>query len=72
MPSTALRRGRRKRTTRVSKRKPRTMTNPVEQLSLIDEIDRRQNEVLDRLDELNEQVESLLKKCLPAKEDSEA
>lgn len=35
--------------------------------SLLEELDARQNEVLDQLDELNAQVERVLKECVPAK-----
>ncbi len=40
------------------------MSNPHQQRTLLDEIDQRQNEVIDQLDDLNHQIESLLKECL--------
>jgi len=36
--------------------------------SLLEELDTRQNEILDQLDELNARIERVLKECLPAKE----
>ena len=36
-------------------------------ISLLEDIDRRQNEVLEQLDELNTQVEGLIKRHLPPK-----
>ena len=39
------------------------MTNTTESQSLIEEIDARQNEVLAQIDELNQQIESLLDEC---------
>jgi hypothetical protein len=46
------------------------MTTPIEQLGFIDEIDRRQNQVLDQLDKLNDRVEALIEQYLPAKKSS--
>lgn len=48
------------------------MSDPVRQLTVIDEIDNRQNEVLNQLDELNARVEQLLKECTPNREQEEA
>ena len=36
--------------------------------SLLEELDARQNEILDQLDELNARIERVLRECLPAKE----
>ncbi|MGI8979168.1 MAG: hypothetical protein ACR2FY_08080 [Pirellulaceae bacterium] len=36
--------------------------------SLLEELDARQNEILDQLDELNARIERVLKECLPTKE----
>lgn len=36
--------------------------------SLLEELDARQNEILDQLDELNARIERVLKEFLPAKE----
>ena len=36
--------------------------------SLLEELDTRQDEILDQLDELNARIERVLKECLPAKE----
>jgi hypothetical protein len=33
--------------------------------SLLEELDARQNEILDQLDELNARIERVLKDCLP-------
>ncbi|QDU93530.1 hypothetical protein [Lignipirellula cremea] len=38
--------------------------------SLIDELDTRQNEVLDKLDELNKQLVELLKNCTVSRAES--
>jgi hypothetical protein len=35
--------------------------------SLLEELDARQNEILDQLEELNTRIERVLKECLPAK-----
>ena len=35
--------------------------------SLLEELDARQNEILDQLEELNARIERVLKECLPAK-----
>jgi hypothetical protein len=43
------------------------MPSPTEQRSLLDELDARQNEVLDQLDELNQRIESLISECLPSR-----
>ena len=44
------------------------MSDPARQLTVIDEIDNRQNEVLNQLDALNARVEELLKECVPSHE----
>ncbi len=36
--------------------------------SLLEELDTRQNEILDQLEELNARIERVLKECMPAKE----
>ncbi len=36
--------------------------------SLLEELDLRQNEILDQLEELNVRIERVLKECVPAKE----
>lgn len=36
--------------------------------SLLEELDTRQNEILDQLEELNARIERTLRECLPAKE----
>jgi hypothetical protein len=36
--------------------------------SLLEELDTRQNEILDQLEELNARIERVLKDCMPAKE----
>jgi hypothetical protein len=36
--------------------------------SLLEELDARQNEILDQLEELNARIERVLKECVPAKE----
>ncbi|MFN0020522.1 MAG: hypothetical protein ACKVP0_19870 [Pirellulaceae bacterium] len=36
--------------------------------SLLEELDSRQNEILDQLEELNARIERVLKECMPAKE----
>ena len=36
--------------------------------SLLEELDARQNEILDQLEELNARIERVLKDCMPAKE----
>ncbi len=46
------------------------MSSPRQQASLIDELDARQNDVLDRLAELNARVETLLRSCLELRETS--
>ena len=35
--------------------------------SLLEELDTRQNEILDQLEELNARIERVLKECMPAK-----
>ena len=47
------------------------MNAPSEQRTLLEEIDARQDEVLEKLAELNERVESLLRECLAAFRDGE-
>ena len=54
---------RRRRKAPVGKRNPRKMTTPAQQSNIIDEIDARQNDVLDQLDQLNRRVEALLQEC---------
>ena len=44
------------------------MTTPSNQVQLIDELESRQNDVLDRLAELNARVEGLLNDCLAARD----
>lgn len=44
------------------------MTSPNNQASLIDELESRQNDVLDRIAELNARVEDLLNECLVARD----
>ncbi len=39
-------------------------SDPV-RLSLLEELDSRQNELLDELDKLNHRIEQLLRSCLP-------
>ena len=59
MPTTKRRRTRRSRPKRPTKKFCR-MTSPEDGQTLIDQIDRRQTELLDQLAELNARVESLL------------
>jgi len=59
MPTTKRRPRRRSRPRRPTKKFCR-MTSPEDGQSLIDQIDRRQTELLDQLAELNTRVESLL------------
>jgi hypothetical protein len=40
------------------------MTNDAPRLSLLEELDARQNELLDQLDELNARIEQVLQECL--------
>jgi hypothetical protein len=40
------------------------MTNDAPRLSLLDEIDARQNELLDELERLNGRIEQVLRECL--------
>lgn len=40
------------------------MPDSPQKVSLLEELDQRQNEVLDELDKLNEDVENLLNECL--------
>ena len=42
------------------------MTNDAPRLSLLEELDARQNELLDELDRLNRRIEQVLQACLPA------
>jgi hypothetical protein len=42
----------------------------MEHPDLIEDLDKRQNEVLDRLAELNARVESLLNECLAARDEA--
>jgi hypothetical protein len=42
----------------------------MDQSALLDDLDRRQNEVLDRLAELNARVEALLQECMTARENA--
>lgn len=44
------------------------MTSPTNQGHLIDELESRQNDVLNRLAELNARVEGLLNECLAARD----
>jgi hypothetical protein len=37
--------------------------------SLLEELDARQNEILDQLEELNSRIERVLKECVPAKDE---
>jgi hypothetical protein len=45
------------------------MSEPETKCSLLEELDQRQDEVLAQLDELNTQIESLLKDCLQQRGD---
>jgi hypothetical protein len=45
------------------------MSEPENKCSLLEELDQRQDEVLAQLDELNNQIESLLKDCLQQRGD---
>jgi hypothetical protein len=45
------------------------MTDHVPRLSLLEELDARQNQALDELDRLNQQVEELLKRSLAWKQE---
>jgi hypothetical protein len=47
--------------------KPRraTMNSDPVRLSLLEELDTRQNELLDELDKLNHRIEQILRTCLP-------
>jgi hypothetical protein len=40
------------------------MTNDAPRLSLLEELDSRQNQLLDDLDELNRRIEKVLQSCL--------
>jgi hypothetical protein len=40
----------------------------MEHSALLDDLDQRQSAVLDRLTELNEKIEALLKECLTARD----
>jgi uncharacterized protein YdcH (DUF465 family) len=40
------------------------MTNDAPRLSLLEELDARQNELLDQLDELNARIEQVLQECV--------
>jgi hypothetical protein len=40
------------------------MSNDAPRLSLLEELDARQNELLDQLDELNVRIEQVLQDCL--------
>jgi hypothetical protein len=44
------------------------MSNDAPGLSLLDEIDARQNELLDELQRLNDRIEQVLRDCLPVLE----
>jgi len=48
------------------------MSEPEKQCSLLDELDRRQNEVLSQLDDLNGRIESLLHDFLQSRHIDEA
>jgi len=48
------------------------MLSTSESQNLIEDIDTRQNDVLARLDELNEQIEFLLNECRPAASEPES
>jgi len=41
------------------------MMNDAPRLSLLEELDARQNELLDELDRLNSRIEQVLQACLP-------
>jgi hypothetical protein len=41
------------------------MANDAPRLSLLEELDARQNELLDELDQLNVRIEQVLQECLP-------
>ena len=43
----------------------RHMTNDAPRLSLLEELDARQNELLDELERLNSRIEQVLQACLP-------
>ena len=43
------------------------MSDNPRQCSLLDELDQRQNEVLDELDNLNARIEGLLEECLESR-----
>jgi hypothetical protein len=40
------------------------MSNDAPRLSLLDELDARQNELLDQLEQLNQRIEQVLRECL--------
>jgi hypothetical protein len=42
-------------------------TASISSQSLLEELDVRQNEILDQLEELNTRIERVLKECVPAK-----
>jgi len=44
------------------------MSNDAPRLSLLDELDARQNELLEELDRLNQRIEQVLRDCLPVLE----
>lgn len=46
------------------------MSDLPERTNLLDEIDLRQDDLLRRIDELDQRVQSVLKEILPSKEDS--
>jgi hypothetical protein len=45
--------------------RPARMANDAPRLSLLEELDARQNELLDELDQLNVRIEQVLQECLP-------
>ena len=58
----------RKRTRPRTARKPLRMSTPADQRTLIDEIDERQDVLLNELASLNARVEALLNDCLATRE----
>jgi hypothetical protein len=48
------------------------MSNDAPRLSLLDELDARQNELLDELDRLNVRIEQVLRECLTSGDRSAA
>jgi hypothetical protein len=47
------------------------MSEPEKQCTLLEELDQRQDEVLAQLEDLNNQIECLLKNCLQFRSDQE-